>query len=218
MQDLLNSESNDEIDLRELFITLWAYKLFIAGTCALGILYGGYYALNADKEFTSTAIFKLHQQRAGGLSLGGEIGALANLVGLDGAMSDTTLPTDQVNGRIFIQNLDAKLNFKTDSYFNTYKPNLVDPIWKSLIKHAIGWQKSSSNPQEIIWQGIIRQYTQNVKLSTTTDGSIKVVVTHESPQRAAEIANAIMDEIITIRKTKKKSRSIVWSSKRPKDR
>ena len=62
MQDLLNSESNDEIDLRELFITLWAYKLFIAGTCALGVVFGGYYALNADKEFTSAAIFKLNQR------------------------------------------------------------------------------------------------------------------------------------------------------------
>ena len=59
MQDYLNSESNDEIDLRELFITLWAYKLFIACACALGIVFGGYYALNAEKEFTSAAILKL---------------------------------------------------------------------------------------------------------------------------------------------------------------
>ena len=58
MQDSLNSNSDDEIDLRELFTTLWAYKLFIAGTCALGIVFGGYYALNSDKKFTSTAIFK----------------------------------------------------------------------------------------------------------------------------------------------------------------
>ena len=38
MQDSLNSKSNDEIDLRELFIVLWAYKLLIASTCVLGIL------------------------------------------------------------------------------------------------------------------------------------------------------------------------------------
>ena len=29
MQDTLNSNSDDEIDLRELFITLWAYKFLI---------------------------------------------------------------------------------------------------------------------------------------------------------------------------------------------
>jgi LPS O-antigen subunit length determinant protein (WzzB/FepE family) len=42
MQDSLNSISDDEIDLRELFVTLWAHKLFIACACALGIVFGGY--------------------------------------------------------------------------------------------------------------------------------------------------------------------------------
>ena len=81
MQDVSNSDSDDEIDLRELFITLWAYKLFIAGACALGIFLGGYYALNADKEFTSTAIFKIDGSKSSSISLGGELGALASLAG-----------------------------------------------------------------------------------------------------------------------------------------
>ena len=34
MQDSLNSISDDEIDLRELFITLWAYKFLITCACA----------------------------------------------------------------------------------------------------------------------------------------------------------------------------------------
>ena len=71
MQDSLNSISDDEIDLRELFVTLWAYKLFIACACAMGIVFGGYYALNADKEYTSSAIFKIDQSKSGGISLGG---------------------------------------------------------------------------------------------------------------------------------------------------
>ncbi|MDC3394311.1 Wzz/FepE/Etk N-terminal domain-containing protein, partial [Planktomarina temperata] len=61
MQDTLNSNSDDEIDLRELFVTLWAYKFLITCACALGIVFGGYYALNAEKEFTSAAIFKIDQ-------------------------------------------------------------------------------------------------------------------------------------------------------------
>ena len=202
MDDLLNSKSNDEIDLRELFIILWAYKLFIAVTCALGVVYGGYYALNADKEFTSAAIFKL-DETSGGISLGGELGALAKLTGL-GAMGATTiLPTDQITGRIFIEKLDAKLNFQADSYFNTYNPNSVDPIWKSLIKSAIGWQKSTIDAQEAIWQSIVKRYSKNVTLNETQDGSIEIIVTHESPQRAAEIANAIMNEVISNLKNKK---------------
>ena len=120
MQDLLNSVSNDEIDLRETFIALWAYKLFIAGTCALGIMIGGYYTLNADKEFTSTAIFRLEQASASGNGFGAEKSLIASIAGFGGGLSPTVLPTDQVTGRIFIEKLDAKLNFQADPYFNTY--------------------------------------------------------------------------------------------------
>jgi len=203
MQDLLNSESNDEIDLREIFIILWAYKLFIAGTCALGIMYGGYYTLNADKEFTSVAIFKLEEKSSGGISIGGELSALASFSGLSAGLSNTILPIDQVSGRIFIEKLDTILNFQADPYFNSYDSNSLDPIWKSLIKRAIGWQKSSSNVQEIIWQGIVSVYSENVVLDKTEDGSLKISVTHENPQRAAKIANTIMDEIISNIKNKK---------------
>ena len=203
MQDLLNSESNDEIDLRELFMALWAYKLFIAATSALGIMYGGYYALNIDKEFNSTAIFKLDQQKSNNISGSAGLRLLAGLTGSGTGINASTLPVDQVTGRIFIQDLDAKLNFQADPYFNTYNPNSVDPIWKSLIKRAIGWQKPSTNAQEAIWQGIVTTYSEKVVLDVTKDGSFKIVATHVNPQRAAEIANVIMDKIISNTKNKK---------------
>ena len=196
MQDLLNSESNGEIDLRELFVTLWSYKLFIASTCALGVVFGGYYAQNADKEFSSTAIFKLDQGDSGGLPINGRISALAGLTGLNNGMKASTFPVELFTSRIFIQNLDAKLNFQADPYFNSYDPSPVDPIWKALIKRAIGWQKSSTNAQEAIWQGIVARYSKNVALDETKSGSHKIVVTHVNPQRASEIANVIMDKII----------------------
>ena len=203
MQDSLTSNAGDEIDLGELFITLWAFKLLIAGTCALGIVLGGYYALNVDKKFTSGAMFKLDQQQSGGINLSGELNALASLVGFGGGLSAIILPTDRITGRIFIESLDAKLNFQADPYFNNYNPNSVDPIWKSLIKRAVGWQKSSTDAQEFVWQGIVKRYIENVVLEETPDGSIQIVVTHVNPQRAAEIANVIMDTIISDAKNNK---------------
>lgn len=203
MQDPQNSITDDEIDLRELFLTLWAYKLFIGCACAAGIILGGYYALNADKEFTSSAIFKLDDQSSDGISLDGELGALAAIAGFGGGSSAAAMPTDQVMGRIFIQELDAKLNFQADPYFNTYNPLSVDPIWKSLLKRVIGWQKSISDPQEIIWESIVNQYSDSVVMDTTENESIQIFVTHEKPQRAAEIANAVMEEIISVTKIRK---------------
>jgi uncharacterized protein involved in exopolysaccharide biosynthesis len=203
MQDLLNSESNDEIDLRELFMALWAYKLFIAGTCALGFVFGGYYILNADKEFTSAAIFSLKQENQTINSLGSDINLLAGLAGFGAGSTSMLLPKDQITGRIFIEKIDAELNFQADPYFNTYNPNSVDPIWKSIIKNAIGWQKSSTDAHEAIWQGIVTEYSKNVVLNESPEGSIEIVVTHVNPQRASTIANAIMDEIISSTREKK---------------
>ncbi|MDB9965943.1 Wzz/FepE/Etk N-terminal domain-containing protein, partial [Planktomarina temperata] len=197
MQDVSNSDSDDEIDLRELFITLWAYKLFIAGACALGIFWGGYYALNANKEFTSAAIFKIDESKSGGVSLGGEQGALASLAGFGSEIAGSTLPKDMVNGRIFIEKLDAKLDFQADRYFNTYDPDAADPLWKSLIKRAIGWQKSSADPQEVVWQGIVKKYMESIALEETDEGATTIMATHSNSQRAAEIANTIMYEIIS---------------------
>ena len=203
MQDPQNSIIDDELDLRELFLTLWAHKLFVLCACAAGIIIGGYYALNADREFTSSAIFKLDDQSADGISLGGELGKLTAIAGFGGGLSDVALPTDQVMGRIFIQELDVKLNFQADPYFNTYNPLAVDPIWKSRLKRVIGWPKSILDPQDIIWQSIIKRYSESVVIDTTPDGSLKITVTHEKSQRAAEIANAVMEEIISITKIKR---------------
>jgi uncharacterized protein involved in exopolysaccharide biosynthesis len=205
MQDLQNSNSNDGIDLHELFITLWAYKLFITCTCALSIMFGGYYALNAEKEFTSVAIFKISQSVSDQISYDGELGALASFAGIGDNNSNSSMLSDLISGRIFIEKLDTKLNFQVDPYFNSYDPNAVDPIWKSLIKRAIGWQKKSVDPQEAIWQGVVAKYNNTVVLETTQDGATKIVVTHKYPQRAAKIANEIMDEVISSLKNKKDS-------------
>jgi uncharacterized protein involved in exopolysaccharide biosynthesis len=202
MQNLLNSESNNEIDLHELFIILWAYKLFIATTCALGIIYGGYYSLNTVKKFSSTAIFRLDQRNSGGNSISGELAKLAFISGTNYG-NNGILSVDQFTSRVFIQSLDAELNFQADPQFNTYNPNVVDPIWKSLIKVAIGWQKPSTNVQETIWQSIVAGYSDSVVLDETKNGVIKITVTHVQPKRAAEIANVIMNKIIASEKNKK---------------
>jgi uncharacterized protein involved in exopolysaccharide biosynthesis len=201
MQDSPSSNIEDQIDLQELFITLWAYKLFIAIICVICIFSSGYYALNTDKKYTSSATFNLSQDQGSGISVGGELGALASLAAL-GGVSKASLPESQVYGRIFIQKVDEKLNFKDDPFFNNYNPNIVDPIWKSLIKRAIGWKKSSTDANEAIWHGIKQKYSKYVLLEETDDGAIKVIATHTDAIRASNIANTIMEEIISTSKGK----------------
>jgi polysaccharide biosynthesis transport protein len=206
MQELLNSNPNDEINLREFFKTLWAYKLFIASTCAIGIVLGGYYALNADKEFTSTAIFNVDDGNSSSISMGGQLGLLANLAGVSqSAGSSGAISLDRFTGRVFIEHLDEKLNFQADTYFNSYDPDLVEPKWKSIIKRVIGYEESATNIQEVIWQSIVKNYSKRIVLDETPEGIFKIIVTHGIPQRAAEIANSIMDVIISNNRDEKKT-------------
>jgi uncharacterized protein involved in exopolysaccharide biosynthesis len=204
MQDSLNSKQNDEIDLRELFMTLWAYKFLIAFTCTLSLFYSIYYIQNAEKIYTSTAIFKLDESDTSGFSMGSnESAALASIAGIGVKQDTNTLNKDQLAGRIFIKKLDAQLNFLEDPYFNSYNPNSVDPVWKSFIKRAIGWQKSSVNVQEAIWQRIVSNYNESVVLEETDEMSSIIKVSHVNPQRAAEIANEVMSTIISSAKAEK---------------
>lgn len=205
MQNYLNSDSDNETNIQELFLLLWANKLLITFTCAVGILLGGYYAINTDKKYTSSATFKLNSATSAGIPITGEMGLLANIAGFNGG-TESIISASQINGRIFIKKIDAKLDLQTDPYFNSYNSTKkVDPIWKSFIKRTIGWQQPTTNFEETIWQGITNKYSQNIFLNETDDGAFKIVVKHEDAVRAADIANAVMIEIISYKKVMKDS-------------
>jgi len=203
VQDSLKLKQVDEINLGEVLITLWAHKLLILFTTALGVILSVYFILNTDKEFTSKATFKSDLGSKNSI-LPKDLGKLIDLSGGSNNFGVSTLPTDQVTGRIFIETLDKKLNFQADPYFNTYNPKSVDPVWKSFIKQIIGLQKTPVDAQEAMWQSIVANYVTNVELNETPDRSTEIIVTHDNAIRAAEIANVIMNEIINFNKQKKK--------------
>jgi uncharacterized protein involved in exopolysaccharide biosynthesis len=204
MQDKLNSNfDNGGIDIGELFKSLWAYKFFIVGICLISIIWSGNYALNADKKFTATAIFKLYNPTNNNGSFSSDLSQLSRIIGSTKNVSSLQMTQAQINGRIFIEKIDKKLKFQSDPFFNSYNPNADDPIWKSIIKDAIGWQKSSANIKERIWQGINKNYLRSIFLEQAHGDAIKLSVTHVNALRAAEIANVIMDVIISSSNDKK---------------
>jgi len=198
MNERQTIDSDSEIDLKELFLILWAYKTFILFVCALAIFWGGHTAITTTKEFTSAAIFRLDQDKVGLDSMFGQLG---NLSGITDSKSNSSSIKSQIYGRIFIEQINAELDFKQDRFFNTYNPNGIDPFWKANLKKLIGWNTYSSDPNEKVWQGIIRKYKEYVKLSENKS-ILKITVTHENADRAAEIANHIMYQIMTNQKNK----------------
>ena len=87
------------------------------------------------------------------------------------------------------------LSLDQDAFFQTYDPNLQDPVWKSVIKKMIGWQNLSENINTIIQDRIYENYLDYVVVSTTKAGAFEISVTHNNPKLAAEYANKLMEQI-----------------------
>lgn len=187
---------DDEIDLGELFASLWAYKLLIGVVTASAIVAGGFYALNAEKTYTGEAVFKLEDKDETGLSLPSGVSGLSALAGLGAIAEEGNVLFDRVRGRVFITALDETVDLRGDPYFNSYNPNPEDPLWKALIKSAIGYESASQDPDRIVERNIVENFRENLIIEETENGAMSVKIDHTDPERAAAIANAVMDQVI----------------------
>ncbi len=184
----------DEIDLSELFTTLWYHKVWITSVTILFVFFSAYYALTTTKHYTAAAIFQIEQNGSNSLNIPSEFGALASLAGFGnvGAQSSEIL-IERILGREFILKVSQSLSLKEDPFFQTYDPNASDPIWKATIKNLIGWEKRTENGQDMIESKIQESYLDYVEATPTPGGAIKISVTHENPKLAAKYANQIME-------------------------
>jgi len=198
MLDINRTNENDEINLREIFFNLWGHKFFIACTCIIGIVYGGYVSLNTQKKYTSTAIFKLNVKQYNMPSLPSNISALAKIANISDAPKP--LSKDEILGREFILKIDKIVDLTKDSYFNSINTTTKEPKWKTFIKGFIGLESLEANYDELVMQQVIRKYKSNVSFEITQDNSILLSVVHTDPKRSAIISNSIMNTIINTKK------------------
>ena len=192
----LNSNfEDDELDLSELFAAFWSHKILISLFTGLFIFLAAYYALTAKKIFTATAIFHVDlAQNSPGLNIGGELGALASIAGLNpgGNSKGPKVLIERATAREFIITMKEDFSFQTDDFLNKYNPNYKDPFWKATIKNIIGWKKTVLEKNALIENSIIDNYRKNVFLNLSIAGAIEISVKHEDPAKAAEYANGIM--------------------------
>jgi uncharacterized protein involved in exopolysaccharide biosynthesis len=80
---LMNDQYDDEIDLRELFMVLWAGKIKIVAITAVFAVASVIYALSVPNQYKATALLAPAQSSGGGLSGAlGQLGGLASLAGV----------------------------------------------------------------------------------------------------------------------------------------
>ena len=79
----MNDQYDDEIDLRELFMVLWAGKIKIVAITAVFAVASVIYALSVPNQYKATAVLAPAQSSGGGLSGAlGQLGGLASLAGV----------------------------------------------------------------------------------------------------------------------------------------
>ena len=191
-------KNNDEIYLRDLIYVLWAFKYLIFVMSVIGVILSVYMFLNANKIYNANVIFKLSDAKSSNINLGQEFNAIAALAGL-GAKSKPKAPIakENIQGRVFIESINKEIDLLGDPYFNTYNVNRPnDPVWKVMIKKAIGYESLTVNSDEAVWQNIIFKYKKSVDLEVLKSGNVQISVKHKVAKRAAQIANAIMNKII----------------------
>ena len=150
-------QKDDEVDLSELFVTLWSHKIWIGVITCLSIFMSGYYALTTKKQYTATAIFEIEPGNSNNFNIPGDIGALASVAGFGGiGNSSSEILMERISGREFILNVSQILSLQDDPFFQSYNPNASDPFWKATIKSLVGWEKSRLS-KELIIESTIQQ-------------------------------------------------------------
>lgn len=184
---------DDEIDLAELGAGLLAHGRTILAVAAIGIgLSATYATVIARPSYEASAVFAFNGAGAKGAL--GNLGGLAALAGLpSGGGSDDKLVFDRVTSADFILGLADKAGLRSDPYFN---PSLgVGRREKLLAMAGLSSGPKSMSPTEID-AAIVGRFRKSVTLTATKNAAITAKVVHMDAERAAVIANAVVDSLL----------------------
>lgn len=187
-----------QIDLKEIIASFWAYKFLILLIILASVVIGTKHALDKEKIYSAYAIFKLDAED------NKEIAKVPSIASLSvQAPNKLVSLKEYVMSRVFIDIIDKESGLKSDPYFNRYNPNSVEAPWRAFIKKHIGLKTMLANKEDKIWESIQLNYTKNINLQITKAQNLKISVDHSDPRRAADIANKIMNIIISRSEAKK---------------
>lgn len=205
-----------EIDLIELVKFIWSKRLFITKITSVFVAFGLLIAFTTPKEYETSCIL-IPEAMDGGSGLGGSLGGLAALAGVDlGGMSgggstinpglyrsvaqSTPFLLELINQEFYFQELDLKVSL-FDYYMKYQKVGLISKVI-SFPFYVIGW--FSSQDEELMFiEGDASQILSLSKnqenaveslkerILVTMDWELSVVtidVEMQDPRVAAEVA------------------------------
>lgn len=104
---------DDEIDLRQLFVTLWTGKWLILAITILFAAGGVAYALSKPNIYQSSALLAPANEEGGIEGISGQLGGLANLAGISigsGGSNQTVIAKEVLRSRAFLADFIERYN------------------------------------------------------------------------------------------------------------
>ena len=180
----------DEIDLAELFCTIWAHKgTVVSSMVALVGVAGVYLTTLAEPVYEAVSRFELLDNSASNPL--GELGGLAALAGISGPSGAGEADTleDRILSRPFVESIYEEAKFGLDPISN---PELRQP---GLRARLIGASPQPMDREDFI--GAALGYLKDeLTLSVMANGIIELSISHNDPERAAEVANIVVGAAI----------------------
>ena len=203
----MNQEkANDEINLAELLFKLWAYKFLFVLIIFISVYASIFFINRSEKLYTSIGIF-IPEENTTPNNIediaANNMQSLSRLAGIPNNAGNTEALIERFTGRQFVLELASELNLSDDQFFNTYNPNLPEPIWKAKLKSFLNWKSSSSSQAKLTEWSVLQNFEKHISMTKTLTGAVQINVDHANPERAAKIANHIMAKIISVLQSEK---------------
>lgn len=187
--------ADDEVDLAEVFASLWAHKLAISFFTAAAIAIGGAYALTAPRVYVATTSFVFAGNRY--TSSLGQFSSLAALAGIPMGSKATGLSLgDVLSSRLFIKKVSDATNLIGDVEFNKTQGPPTLTAWKETLKAFLGLKSAPVSLARRQAENVFNSFSKFVTLNDLESGSQSISVKHSDPERAAEITNSVLDLLI----------------------
>lgn len=187
----------DEIDLRELFGTLWRAKWIIAGVSLLIGLVAAVVTLNMPNVYKSEALLAPAEESSGGgiAAIGGQLGGLASLAGVrlgKGETSKVAIGLEVLKSRSFlvgfIERRDILVPLLAVKEWDaaTGQPIFDEKLYDPVSKNWVGQNSESSNAKPSDWKAY-KKFSGLLQVSQAKDtGLINISVEHTSPLLAQQ--------------------------------
>jgi LPS O-antigen subunit length determinant protein (WzzB/FepE family) len=203
---------DDEIDLKELFTTIWAGKVLIIGVTSVFAVLAVVYALMQPNIYRSEALLAPVQAGDSASSLASKFGGLASLAGVNiggGGMDKTSLAIEYIQSRAFLESfmenrpgvlpaLMAVDKWQAGDNTLVYDEEIYDAQTRQWLREVTAPRQPKPSVQEAHLV-----FKQILSISQDKDTSfVTLAIEHQSPYIAAQWVTWLVEDLNKLLKLK----------------